>query len=197
MPSSASSVMRWKLPADFDIFRPLISRCAPCTHSRAGGPPTIGADCAISSSWWGKTLSSPPVWMSNVGPRWRSAIAEHSRCQPGKALAPAAGPVQLAPRLGRLPEREVRRDRACPPRPRPRFDGRPAARRGCCRTARRSPGSSRPSSTRCPRPSRSAWPRSTRRSASASMSATCSVARGNSWAGRMFISAASAWNAAS
>ncbi len=29
-------------------------------------------------------MSIPPVWMSNLGPRWRSAIAEHSRCQPGK-----------------------------------------------------------------------------------------------------------------
>ena len=109
MPSSASSVMRWKLPADFDIFRPLMSRCAPCTQTRAGGPPTIGADWAISSSWWGKTLSSPPVWMSNVGPRWRRAIAEHSRCQPGKPSPQRLGQRMLATGSGpgRLPEREV------------------------------------------------------------------------------------------
>ena len=50
MPSSASSVIRWKFPADFDIFRPLMSRWAPWVQTLAGGPPTIGEDCAISSS---------------------------------------------------------------------------------------------------------------------------------------------------
>ena len=50
MPSAATSVIRRKFPADFDIFSPLMSRCAPWTHAFAGAAPTIGADWAISSS---------------------------------------------------------------------------------------------------------------------------------------------------
>src|SRR4030095_15266430 len=113
MPRSATSAIRSMLPADFAIFWPPTWRNSPWPPTRAGGPPTIGADWAISSSWWGNTLSIPPVWTSNRGPRCFSAIAEHSRCQPGKP-SPQRGvghfswrPSPAAP--GRLPQREVGR----------------------------------------------------------------------------------------
>ena len=69
MPRSRSSVTRSKLPVDFAILRPDASRCSPWTQWRTGGPPATGVDWAISSSWWGKTLSMPPVWISKPGPR--------------------------------------------------------------------------------------------------------------------------------
>src|SRR5206468_4135338 len=34
-------------------------------------------------SWWGKTLSAPPVWTSKRSPSNDSDMAEHSICQPG------------------------------------------------------------------------------------------------------------------
>ena len=54
------------------------------------------SDCAISSSWWGNMLSSPPVWMSNRRRGSSSAIAEHSMCQPGKPR-PTGSATQLRP----------------------------------------------------------------------------------------------------
>ena len=102
-----------------------------------------------------------------------------------EALAPAARPVQVAADSGRRPSTaRSPPGRACPARPRPRFGGRPAAHRACCRTARRSPGTSRPRSTGCPAASgrRGPGPRAARRASS--ISAMCSVARGNSCAGQ-------------
>ena len=69
MPSAASSVTRWKLPADLAIFRPRTLRNSPWTQCAAGIWPVSAADCAISSSWCGKTLSTPPVWISKRSPR--------------------------------------------------------------------------------------------------------------------------------
>ena len=42
------------------------------------------ADCAISSSWWGNTRSTPPVWISNGNPKISCSIALHSKCHPGR-----------------------------------------------------------------------------------------------------------------
>ena len=87
-PRSASSVTRMKLPADLAIFRPSISRNSPWTQCRAGTSPVIAAVWAISSSWCGKTLSMPPVWMSNgaeVAHRHRGALEVPA----GETLAPA------------------------------------------------------------------------------------------------------------
>ena len=57
------------------------ARCASSTGRTAGRP---RVDWASSFSWCGKRRSSPPPWMSNSAPRYLPAIAEHSRCQPGR-----------------------------------------------------------------------------------------------------------------
>ena len=73
------------LPSDFDIFWFSTSRCSKCTQKRANGWPVAHSLCAISFSWCGKIRSMPPAWMSIGGPpSSRSAIAEHSMCQPGR-----------------------------------------------------------------------------------------------------------------
>src|SRR3990167_2009983 len=42
------------------------------------------SDWAISFSWCGNMLSTPPTWMSIVSPRSSVAMVEHSICQPGR-----------------------------------------------------------------------------------------------------------------
>ena len=65
--------------------------------------------CAISFSWCGKIRSTPPPWMSiGSSPSSRSAIAEHSMCQPGRPGRQPGLPRRLA-RLRRLPQHEVAR----------------------------------------------------------------------------------------
>src|SRR5581483_2901476 len=71
------------LPSDFDIFSPAKLSIPFCVQMRANSCPSA-LDCASSFSWWGKTRSSPPPWISNAGPKASSAIAEHSMCQPGR-----------------------------------------------------------------------------------------------------------------
>ena len=90
--SSASCTLT-TFPSDFDIF--VLSRVTMplCIHTwlntGAGSSslpttPAAASAWAISFSWCGKMRSSPPPWMSNVSPRWRRDIAEHSICQPGR-----------------------------------------------------------------------------------------------------------------
>jgi len=70
-------------PSDFDIFSPVNSSIPLCIQRRANSRPAP-RDWAISFSWCGKTRSRPPPWISKTGPRYFSAIAEHSMCQPGR-----------------------------------------------------------------------------------------------------------------
>ena len=92
------------LPADFAIFSPPMRRWAQWSQVRTNGSPVAASDWAISSSWCGKTRSTPPVWTSNEGPRWAMLIAEHSMCQPGRPGpiavshdgSPGLGPFQMA-----------------------------------------------------------------------------------------------------
>ena len=72
-----------ELPSDFDIFSPAVVIQALCSQYDANGWPAA-RDWASSFSWWGKRRSTPPPWMSNAGPRYFAAIAEHSMCQPGR-----------------------------------------------------------------------------------------------------------------
>ena len=78
------SATRAMLPIDFAIFSPPMRRWAQCSQVRTNGWPVAASDWAISSSWCGNTRSTPPVWMSNEGPRWAMLMAEHSTCQPGR-----------------------------------------------------------------------------------------------------------------
>lgn len=71
------------LPSDFDIFSPLMVTQALCTQYCANASPKALA-WAISFSWCGKIRSRPPPWMSKAEPRYLWAMAEHSRCQPGR-----------------------------------------------------------------------------------------------------------------
>ena len=68
--------------------------------------PVAASDCAISFSWCGKMLSTPPQWMSKLSPSSVMLIAEHSMCQPGWPRADARVPADLVG-SDRLPEREV------------------------------------------------------------------------------------------
>ena len=147
-PRAATSAIRSMLPADFAIFRPPTWRNSPWTQTRAGGPPTIGADWAISSSWWGKTLSMPPLWTSNRGAEVPQGHRRALEVPAGEALAPARGrPLQLAALAGRLPEGEVRSVALV------RLDlaamARPERVERVARTGRRRPGTTPPRSRRC------------------------------------------------
>ena len=88
-----------------------------------------------------------------------------------------------------------RRGRACLARP--RHDDRPAAHPACCPTARRTTGTSRRRSRRSVRATRRRGRHRPALAARSSISGMCSVARGNTCAGRMFTSASSSWNPAS
>src|SRR3954454_13791756 len=72
-----------ELPSDFDIFSPAVVIHALWSQYDANGWPAA-RDWAGSFSWWGNRRSTPPPWMSNAGPRYFAAIAEHSMCQPGR-----------------------------------------------------------------------------------------------------------------
>jgi hypothetical protein len=65
------------------IFSPATPTSPLCSQYLAKPYPAPRA-CAISFSWCGNTRSSPPPWMSKVSPRYLMAMAEHSRCQPGR-----------------------------------------------------------------------------------------------------------------
>ena len=80
------TLMVKKLPLLFDIFSPSTSRCRAWTQTFANSPTPDPTDCAISHSWCGKMLSSPPVWRSKVPPKYLWLIAEHSMCHPGNPL---------------------------------------------------------------------------------------------------------------
>lgn len=71
------------MPSDFDIFSPDMVTQPLCTQYLANSSPYALA-WAISFSWCGKIRSMPPPWMSKAEPRYLWAIAEHSRCQPGR-----------------------------------------------------------------------------------------------------------------
>lgn len=77
------SLTSTELPSDLLIFSPLIVTQALCTQYCAKSSPKALA-WAISFSWCGKIRSMPPPWMSKAVPRYLWAIAEHSRCQPGR-----------------------------------------------------------------------------------------------------------------
>src|SRR2546428_700508 len=70
MPSSIISSTVRVFFADFAIFTPSARRCCPCTQWRTTGWPSAPSDCAISSSWCGKMLSTPPVCRSKRSPRY-------------------------------------------------------------------------------------------------------------------------------
>src|SRR3954452_17190964 len=72
-----------ELPSDLLIFSPAVVIQALCIQYDANGCPAA-RDWACSFSWWGKRRSTPPPWMSKPVPRYFSAIAEHSMCQPGR-----------------------------------------------------------------------------------------------------------------
>src|SRR2546423_13674756 len=83
------------LPIEPDIFStchspPLalvLIRVRPlCSQYLAKGLPVADSDCASSFSWWGKSKSIPPPWMSKVSPRSFIDMAEHSMCHPGRPL---------------------------------------------------------------------------------------------------------------
>jgi hypothetical protein len=59
-------------------------KCSPWHQIRTNGFPVAASDWAISFSWWGKMLSTPPQWMSRLSPSRAMLIAEHSMCQPGR-----------------------------------------------------------------------------------------------------------------
>ena len=78
------------MPRDFDIFSPAAVTQALCIQYRAKRWPAP-TDWAISFSWCGKIRSSPPPWMSNSSVRYFDAMAEHSRCQPGRPAPQGVG----------------------------------------------------------------------------------------------------------
>ena len=80
---STASCSGSMFPTDFDIFSPLSRSMPLCAHTCANGRPPA-SDCAISFSWCGKIRSRPPPCSANSRPSHRSAIAEHSMCQPGR-----------------------------------------------------------------------------------------------------------------
>ena len=60
---------RLMFPVDFAIFAPPSRRWSQCSQVPTNGRPVDASLWASSSSWCGKMRSTPPVWMSNDGPR--------------------------------------------------------------------------------------------------------------------------------
>src|SRR5690625_1814059 len=84
-----------ELPKDLLIFSPLMVTHALCSHHWAK-PHPAARDWACSFSWWGKRRSIPPAWMSKVSPRYLRAMAEHSKCQPGRPRPYGVGQEAVA-----------------------------------------------------------------------------------------------------
>ena len=105
-PVARTSPTRAMLPVDLAIFAPPIWRWAQWSHVPTKVCPVAASLWAISSSWCGKMRSTPPVWMSNDGPRWAMLIAEHSMCQPGRP-GPIAVSHDGSPGLGPFHSGEV------------------------------------------------------------------------------------------
>ncbi len=95
--SSRTSPSEAMLPTDLAIFSSDIWIIPLCIHSRARGRPRAAHVCAASFSWWGKTRSDPPPWISKSTPRICSAIAEHSMCQPGRPRPQGASQAVSSP----------------------------------------------------------------------------------------------------
>ncbi len=70
--------------SDLEIFRPSLVSRPLCSQYEAKVSPVKHSDCTSSFSWWGKTRSSPPPWMSKCRPRYFMLMAEHSMCHPGR-----------------------------------------------------------------------------------------------------------------
>ena len=70
--------------SDFEIFRPSLVSSPLCSQYVANVSPVYDSDCTSSFSWWGKTRSRPPPWISKWRPRYFMLMAEHSMCQPGR-----------------------------------------------------------------------------------------------------------------
>lgn len=102
------------------------------TYALANGCSPVSAwACEAPISWCGKTRSEPPPWTSKPMPRWSSAIATHSMCQPGRPSprrprpssarpggrpSRASGPAGSSCRGARGRRRARRRAGASPPR---------------------------------------------------------------------------------
>ena len=97
MPRTRSSTVGTssELPSDLLIFSPAVVIQALCSQYDANGWPAA-RDWACSFSWWGKRRSTPPPWMSKAAPRYFSAIAEHSMCQPGPARPHGLGQAAVS-----------------------------------------------------------------------------------------------------
>ena len=67
------------------IFTPSSWSMPLCSqYPQKGALPVALSACAISFSWWGKSRSRPPPWMSIWSPRCPRDIAVHSMLQPGR-----------------------------------------------------------------------------------------------------------------
>ena len=96
-------------PTDLDIFSSASWSIPLCIQTRASGLPRPASVCAASFSWCGNTRSMPPPWTSKSTPRYCSAMAEHSMCQPGRPGPHGESQLVSSPSLVDLPEREVER----------------------------------------------------------------------------------------
>ncbi len=86
-------------PTDLAIFSPVNWIIPLCIQIEASSCPRAARVWAASFSWWGKSRSEPPPWMSKPTPRSSSAIAEHSMCQPGRPAPHGAGQEVSSPSL--------------------------------------------------------------------------------------------------
>ena len=94
------------LPTDFAIFSAPSSSIPLCIQTWASSSPRAQRVCSLFS-WWGKSRSRPPPWMSKPGP----SSSRHRRAldAPAAARSPGRPPLAVLARLVRLPEREVER----------------------------------------------------------------------------------------
>ena len=77
-----------------------------CIQNWENGLPVAASDWAISHSWWGKMLSSPPVWMSMEGAEQGGGHGGAFDMPAGVTFAPGGGPAHEVARVG-LPEEKV------------------------------------------------------------------------------------------
>ena len=139
---STTSMTSSELPSDLLIFSPPMVTSALCIQYRANAVAGRRATGRSRSRGAGRSGRARRRGCRTRRRGTCAAIAEHSRCQPGRPRPHGRRPARRLARLGALPQREVARVALAARRRRRR---RLPCRRAAGRTARRTPASERTS----------------------------------------------------
>ena len=105
------------LPTDLAIFSSPIWSIPLCIQICASSWPRPASVCAASFSWWGKTRSLPPPWISNGAPS-TSRPSRSTRCASPGGRGPTASPTPCPPSASSPSRARSRAGPPCARRPR-------------------------------------------------------------------------------